>query len=115
MRTSRLFSVLAVSAALVGGTALLTPALSQTAQTGKPEISYERTDLTINQVLVKLMAAGYDNVDKIERERNAYEVRAIDKNGARVKLYVDPQTGDLIKSGRQDAKKERQAPDRAPV
>lgn len=118
MRTSRLFSVLAVSAALVGGTALLTPALSQTAQTaqtGKPEISYERTDLTINQVQVKLMAAGYDNVDKIERERNAYEVRAIDKNGARVKLYVDPQTGDLIKSGRQDAKKERQAPDRAPA
>lgn len=115
MRTSRLFSVLAAGAALVGGTALLTPALSQTSQTGKPEISYERTDLTINQVLVKLMAAGYDNVDKIERERNAYEVKAIDKNGARVKLYVDPQTGDLIKSGRQDAKKERQAFDRAPA
>lgn len=112
MRTSRLFSVLAVSAVLVGGTAFLTPALSQT---GKPEISYERTDLTINQVLVKLMAAGYDNVDKIERERNAYEVRAIGKNGARVKLYVDPQTGDLIKTGRQGTKQEQRAAERAPA
>lgn len=112
MRTSRLFSVLAISAAVVGGTAFLTPALSQT---GKSEISYERSDLTLNQVLVKLMAIGYDNVDKIERERNAYEVRAIDKNGARVKLYVDPQTGDLIKSGRQGAKQERRASEGAPA
>lgn len=112
MRTSRLFSILAACAVLAGGTAFLTPALSQT---GKPEISYERTDLSLNQVLVKLMAVGYDNVDKIERERDAYEVRAIDKNGARVKLYVDPQTGDLIKSGRQDKKQEGRAAERAPV
>lgn len=112
MRTSRLFSVLAISAAVVGGTAFVTPALSQTA---KQDISYERTDLTINQVLVKLMAVGYDSVDKIERERNAYEVRAIDKNGVRVKLYVDPQTGDLIKSGRQGEKQERRTSEGAPA
>lgn len=107
MRTSRLFSILALSATIAGGTAFLTPAFSQT---GKPEISYERTDLTVNQVLVKLMAAGYDNVDKIERERNVYEVRAIDRNGARVRLNIDPQTGDLIKSGRQDTKQDRRTP-----
>lgn len=112
MRTSRLFSVLAISVGLIGGTALLTPAFSQTA---KPEISYERTDLNINQVLVKLMANGYDKVDKIERERNAYEVKAIDKNGARVKLYVDPQSGDLINSGRQGEKQERRATEAAPA
>lgn len=90
----------------------MTPAMSQT---GKPEISYEQADLTLHQVLVKLSAAGYDNVDKIERERNAYEVRAIDKNGARVKLYVDPQTGDLIKSGRQSAKQEQRAIENKPA
>lgn len=112
MRTSRLFSILAVSAAVVGGTSFLTPAMSQT---GKSDISYERADLTLHQVLVKLSAAGYDKVDKIERERNAYEVRAIDKNGARVKLYVDPQTGDLIKSGRQGAKQEQRATEEKPA
>jgi hypothetical protein len=112
MRTSRLFTVLAISAGLAGGTAFLAPAFSQSA---KPEISYERTDLTISQVLVKLMATGYDNIDKIERERNAYEVRAIDKNGARIKLYVDPQTGDLIKPGRQGVKQERRATEGAPA
>lgn len=112
MRTSRLISILAVSAAFVGGASFLTPAMSQT---GKSDISYERADLTLHQVLVKLSAAGYDNVDKIERERNAYEVRAIDKNGARVKLYVDPQTGDLIKSGRQSAKQEQRATEDKPA
>lgn len=114
MRTSRLFSVLTASVALVGGTAVLSPAFSQN-QTGNTEISYERTDLDINQVLVKLMAAGYNKVDKIERERNAYEVRAIDKNGDRIRLYVDPQTGDLIKSGRQGAKQEPRTGEGAPA
>lgn len=112
MRTSRLLSVLAISAGLAGGTAFLTSAHSQGV---KPEISYEQTDLNINQVLVKLMVAGYDKVDKIERERNAYEVKAIDRNGARVKLYVDPRTGDLIRPGRQGGKQERHGKDGAPA
>lgn len=112
MRTSRLLSALAISAGLAGGAAFLTSAHSQGV---KPEISYEQTDLNINQVLVKLMVAGYDKVDKIERERNAYEVKAIDRNGARVKLYVDPRTGDLIQPGRQSGKQERHGKDGAPA
>lgn len=92
--------------------AFITPALSQT---GNPEISYERTDLSLHQVLVKLNATGYDKIDKIERERNAYEVRAIDKNGARVKLYVDPQTGEVLNSGRQGSKEARRSAENAPL
>lgn len=110
MRTSRFFSIVSCGAALAGGMFLLTPALSQTA---KPEISYQRTDLNINQVLAKLMAIGYGSVDSIERERNTYEVMAIDKNGARVKLYVDPQTGDLLKTGRVERNRGRHAGDLA--
>lgn len=96
MRTSRLFSILAISAGLIGGTALLSPAF---AQSGTPAISYAQSDLTIAQVEVLMMAAGYGDIDKIERERNAFKVNASDKNGARVKLYVDPQTGSLLKTG----------------
>lgn len=110
MRTSQVFAVLALSATVAGGTAFLTPAMSQTAT---PEISYERTDLNINQVLVKLMAAGYNSVDRIERERNAYEVMAIGQNGARVKLYVDPRTGDLLKNGRMQRNTDRHGGDLA--
>lgn len=106
MRTSRLFSILAISTGLVGGTALLSPAFSQSAT---PAISYAQNDLTMAQVEVIMMAAGYGNIDKIERERDAFEVKASDKNGTRVKLYVDPQTGDIIKTSRKERSRDRHA------
>jgi len=52
--------------------------------------------LSIPQIYDKLEAAGYRNVEKIERERGSYEVKATDRNGARVKLYLHPQTGEII-------------------
>lgn len=110
MRTSRLFSILAISAGLIGGTALLSPAFSQNSTTA---ISYAQSDLTIAQVEVIMMAAGYGNIDKIERERDAFELNASDKNGARVKLYVDPQTGAIIKTGRKERSRDRRAYDLA--
>lgn len=104
MRTSRLFSILAISAGLIGGTALLSPA---SAQSGAPAISYAQSDLSMAQVEVIMMAAGYGNIEKIERERDAFEVNASNRNGARVKLYVDPQTGDIIKTGRKESSRDR--------
>lgn len=56
----------------------------------------ERQWLSIPQVHAKLEAAGYRNIEKIERERGSYEAKAIDRNGARVKLYLHPQTGEII-------------------
>lgn len=99
MRTSRLFSILAISAGLISGSAFLSPAFSQS---GTPGISYAQSDLTKAQVEVIMMAAGYGSIEKIERERDAFEIKASDKNGARVKLYVDPQTGGIIKTGRKE-------------
>ncbi|WP_353739902.1 PepSY domain-containing protein, partial [Accumulibacter sp.] len=38
----------------------------------------------MGQVHQKLEAAGYRNVEKIEREHGVYEARATDRNGVRV-------------------------------
>ena len=55
----------------------------------------ERQWLSIGQVHQKLEAAGFRNIEKIEREHGVYEARATDRNGARVKLHVNPQTGEV--------------------
>lgn len=111
MRTSRLFSILAISAGLIGVSALPTPVSSQS---GTPVISYAQSDLTKVQVEVIMLAAGYSNINKIERERDAFEVNATDKkNGARVKLYVDPQKGGIVKTRRKEISRDRSADDLA--
>lgn len=63
--------------------------------------------LTIPQVYQKLEAAGYRDIDEIERERRGYEVRAIDRDGRRVKLDVDGRSGEVIERRYRD---ERPAP-----
>ena len=54
--------------------------------------------LTMQQVQTKLEAAGYRDFEKIERERDKYEVKAIDPQGQRVELDIDPVTGDVLKT-----------------
>jgi len=91
-RSTMISSIVLVSALAVGG-GLLAPSFageSRTAPAG------ERQWLTIPQVHEKLEAAGYRNIEKIERERGGYEARATDRNGERIKLYVNPQTGALL-------------------
>lgn len=52
--------------------------------------------LSIGQIHDKLEAAGYRRIEKIERERGGYEARATDRNGERIKLHLNPQTGEVI-------------------
>lgn len=52
--------------------------------------------LSIGDVHRRLEAAGYRNVEKIEREHGVYEVRATDRHGARAKLHVDPRSGEIV-------------------
>lgn len=52
--------------------------------------------LPLPKLLERLAAGGYRDIEKIERERGRYEVRATDRQGARVKLYLHPQSGELI-------------------
>jgi hypothetical protein len=85
-------SFVLVSALAVGG-GLLAPSFAAESRAAP---AGERQWLTIPQVHQKLEAAGYRNIEKIERERGGYEARAIDRNGERIKLYVNPQTGELL-------------------
>lgn len=60
--------------------------------------------LSITEVHARLESAGYRNIEKIERESGSYEVKATDQAGRRIKLYVHPQTGDIIDQRQRDAK-----------
>lgn len=102
MRTSILLSGLALSVSLVAGGFTLSPAVAQTAAV---------QDLPASRIQEKLTALGYRNIDRIKRDHGAFEVRASDSKGERVKLYVDPQTGGIInkhaKNQRRDARDQR--------
>lgn len=49
------------------------------------------------KVIQKVEAAGYTHISKVERSYPHYEVKAIDQKGKRVKLKVNPATGDISK------------------
>ena len=93
MKHSTLLVSLALGSALAVAGALLAPSF---AGEHRADPVAERQWLSIAQIHDKLQAAGYRNVEKIERERGGYEVRATDPKGERVKLYVNPQTGEML-------------------
>lgn len=94
---------LAVAGVLLTGMAVTLPARASDHRTGA---TTEQPWLPIPQVYAKLEAAGYRNIEKIEREHGTYEVRATDPQGARVRLDVHPQTGAILERGAR-----KQAPD----
>lgn len=100
MRTSirHILSALAIGATLLAGSAAAAPAAPANATVSRNADT--RQELSIAQISDKLTAAGYTGITEIEREHGAYEVKAIDKNGARVKLDVDPQTGKVLETRR---------------
>jgi len=63
--------------------------------------------LSIPELHARLESAGYWNVEKIERERGSYEVKATDRSGQRIKLYVHPQTGEVLGQRQRDTKRDK--------
>lgn len=53
--------------------------------------------LSIQEIANKAEALGYD-VRKVELEDGCFEVYAIDENGARVEIYMNPVTGTVTKT-----------------
>ena len=53
--------------------------------------------LSLAQVHERVVAAGYRSVEKIDRERDRVEVKALDAEGRRVELDVDPFTAQVRK------------------
>jgi hypothetical protein len=71
-------------------------ATSSFAEDARSSAGGDRQWLSIPQVHAKLESAGYRNIEKIERKHGGYEIRAIDRDGQRIKAYVNPITGDTI-------------------
>ena len=63
--------------------------------------------LSIPEVHARLESAGYRNIEKIERESGSYEVKATNQAGRRIKLYVHPQTGEIIDQRQRDANRDK--------
>ena len=87
---------LAVVATLLTAMTFTLPARASDRKTAP---TTEQTWLPIPQIYAKLEAAGYRNIEKIEREHGTYAVRATDRQGARVRLDVHPQTGAILERG----------------
>lgn len=96
-QTITLLGTLAVSAGLIAGGVFIAPALAQTSSAGS-STSMQADWLTIPQLYERLEAAGYRAIDEIEREDDAYEVKATDRDGRRVEIYVDPVSGEVLKT-----------------
>ncbi len=108
MKIQTIVASLLVVGSLAAGGFTLAPSFAGENAPAQPG---ERPWLSIAQVHQKLEAAGYRAIEKIERERGGYEVRATDRNGARIKLYVNPQTGEVMDQ-RGAGKRERAAGER---
>lgn len=57
--------------------------------------------MSVDAAKAKGIELGYD-VRRVKEEDGCYEIYAIDKNGAKVELYLDPVTGDVVRSKSDD-------------
>ena len=58
--------------------------------------------IPMEQVLAQLKAEGYSEVYEIEREHGRYEVKAKNREGRTVELYLDAATGKALQSEEDD-------------
>jgi uncharacterized membrane protein YkoI len=58
--------------------------------------------IPMEQVLAQLKAEGYSEVYEIEREHGKYEVKAKNRDGRTVELYLDAATGKALQSEEDD-------------
>ncbi len=108
MRTITLLSTLALGAGLIAGGVLLSPSFAQNTVATGASTSGARW-LSMPEVHDRLIGAGYRNVEKIEREDGAYEARATNRQGERVKLYVNPQSGEIRERGKRESRQDKGA------
>ena len=57
--------------------------------------------MSVDAVEAKGVAMGYE-VRRVKEEDGCYELYAIDKNGAKTELYMNPVTGDVVRSKEDD-------------
>ena len=104
MKTAHAIFAIALGAATLGGSVFAaSPSDNRSAATSPSE-----TWLTIPAIYDKVTAAGYRDIQEIERERDGYEVKGRTADGERVKLYVDPLSGEVL-----DARSKRDKSDKS--
>jgi hypothetical protein len=92
MKLSTAFLGLAVAGGLLTAGLTLAPSFADDRRVPVSETQW----LPLPKLIERLEVAGYRDIEKIERERGRYEVRATDRQGARVKLYLHPHSGELL-------------------
>lgn len=92
MKTSHVIFAALISAAAIGGNAF---AASSTDAGAKATATSEKW-LTIPAIYDKVTAAGYSDINEIERGRDGYQIKATGPEGERVKLFVDPLSGEVL-------------------
>lgn len=92
MKLSTAFLSLTVAGGLLTAGLTLAPSFADDRRAPVSETQW----LPLPKLIERLEVAGYRDIEKIERERGRYEVRATDRQGARVKLYLHPHSGELL-------------------
>ena len=90
-----------VLASVAFGLGIVHSTLAQTGQSGMPAAdsapsSTAAPAIPMEQVFAELKAQGYGEIYEIERERDKYEVKARNKEGRVVELYLDAATGQVL-------------------
>jgi hypothetical protein len=111
MRILTTFSSLTFGAVLIAGGIAFAPSFAGENRNSSSGAN-EQQWLSIGQISAKIEAAGYRNVEKIEREHGVYEARATNRNGTRVKLHINPQTGEISDRGDREQPPESSKRDR---
>jgi len=89
-------SALALAAGIAAGSLAMTVVHAQDPRTeARPEAAAR---LSIAQVVERLTAQGYRDIDEIERDGDTWEVDARTGAGERVKLRVDAHSGAIVKT-----------------
>lgn len=57
--------------------------------------------IAVDAASAKAAALGYD-VRSVEIEHGCYEIKAVDKNGARAELYLNPVSGEIVRTKEDD-------------
>ncbi|EXI67574.1 MAG: hypothetical protein AW08_01835 [Candidatus Accumulibacter adjunctus] len=111
MRKPKLLSSLVLAATLASG-AFVRPAIAGDARSASATAGAQW--LPLGEIVRRLEAAGYRDIEKIEREHGAYEARATDRDGARVKLDIQPMTGHITpRASRSDRREGARSQERA--
>lgn len=63
--------------------------------------------IPIDQAIRKAESLGYE-VREVERDDGCWEVGGFDKNGAKIKLYLDPAKGEVVKPADRLPRRSRQ-------